>query len=245
LTPSGSCRDVLGSLDDPGRFLVEGYFEGVGVGVSVLAENGVVLQAFQHRRLRQGRGGSSSYRVSEPIDPRLREACDKICRRTNLTGVCMFEFRVNPSDRSWILLETNARFWGSSPLPISLGVDFPRFLYDLLVHQARHPLATYPVGIRSRNFILDGFNLFKRPPGLQAGPIGRWVADIGDFLMQPIRWSSGRERSDTFVRDDLAPAFWECATVLRTLGRRPGRTRIAPPEEPSEGMPPRLEAAAP
>jgi predicted ATP-grasp superfamily ATP-dependent carboligase len=218
-------QKLLGSVREPSRHLVESYFAGVGVGVSVLAENGKVAHAFQHRRLREGRGGSSSYRVSEPVDAKLHRACEKICEHTNLTGVCMFEFRWNPTNRNWVLLETNARFWGSSPLPISLGVDFPRFLYDLLVHQVRHAPVPYAVGVRSRNLVLDGFNLFSSLRHLRRGEFVTWLADLGDFLTQPIRWVTGLERSDSFVTDDLRPALWECATLLRSVGQKMTRNK--------------------
>jgi predicted ATP-grasp superfamily ATP-dependent carboligase len=222
-------QTLLSALPEPSRYLVEAYFEGVGVGVSVLAQNGKVLHAFQHRRLREGRGGSSSYRVSESVNEELYDACEKICNHTNLTGVCMFEFRWNPENQKWILLETNARFWGSLPLPLSLGVDFPRFLYDLLVHQTQHPPVQYAVGVRSRNLVLDGFNLFVSIGRLSWGEIGTWIADFGDFLTQPLRWLSGRERSDSFVRDDLRPALWECAILFKSLGQKLTRNRNPQP----------------
>lgn len=221
-------QKLLSALDEPSRNLVEGYFEGVGVGVSVLAQNGKVLHAFQHRRLREGRSGSS-YRVSESVNEELYRACEKICSRTNLTGVCMFEFRWNPGNHNWILLETNARFWGSSPLAISLGVDFPLFLYDLLVHQVQHAPVQYPVGIRGRNLGLDGFNLFSGVRHLRWGQFGTWIADLGDFLTQPIRWLSGRERSDSFVSDDIRPALWECAMLFKSLGQKLTRNRNPEP----------------
>ena len=213
-------QNLLKALPDRSRYLIETYFEGVGVGMSVLAQDGAILHAFQHRRLRQGKGGSSSYRISEPLNDELYRACEKICARANLTGVCMFEFRYNRESRDWILLETNARFWGSMPLPLSLGVDFPRFLYDLLVHQIRRPPVRYAVGARSRNLVLDGLNLVAAARDLRRGEIGTWLAGIGDFLAQPIWWLSGRERSDTFVWDDLRPALWECAILWRSLGQK-------------------------
>ncbi len=216
---------LLSALQEPSRYLVEAYFDGVGVGVSVLARNGEILHAFQHRRLREGRGGSSSYRASEPVNADLSRACAKICSRTNLTGVCMFEFRWNPENHSWILLETNARFWGSSPLPISLGVDFPRYLYDLLVHERTHAPVQYTVGVTSRNLVLDGFNLVAGFRRLRSEQVGAWIADLGNFVTQPIRWIRGRERSDTFVSDDLRPALWECAVLLRSLIHKRTRNR--------------------
>jgi predicted ATP-grasp superfamily ATP-dependent carboligase len=220
---------VLAALREDSGHLVEAFFEGAGVGVSVLAENGIILHAFQHRRLREGRGGSSSYRVSEPINEELHRACDKICARTNLTGVCMFEFRYNVNNRKWVLLETNARFWGSSPLPISLGVDFPRFLYDLLVHRVHHAPVEYAAGIRSRNLVLDGLNLISSVRHLHGGGFGTWLSDLGDFLTQPLRWLSGRERSDSFVSDDLRPALWECVTLLNSVSQKLTRNRHLKP----------------
>jgi predicted ATP-grasp superfamily ATP-dependent carboligase len=218
-------RKLLREIEDRPRYLVEGYFEGVGVGVSVLADRGKILHAFQHRRLREGWGGSSSYRVSEPISTALYAACEKICRHTALTGVCMFEFRWRPATREWILLETNARFWGSLPLPLSLGVDFPRYLFDLLVHDRRHTMVQYRSGIRSRNAVLDGMNLFKSIGRLGSKDIGSWIAEFGRFLLQPLFWLSGRERSDTFVRDDLRPAFAECAMLAKSIKEKVARAQ--------------------
>jgi biotin carboxylase len=218
---------LLEEIQDRPRYLVEGYFEGVGVGVSVLADRGNILHVFQHRRLREGWGGSSSYRVSEAVNPALYAACEKICRHTGLTGVCMFEFRWRPATQEWILLETNARFWGSSPLPLSLGVDFPHYLFDLLVHDRRHAAIQYPSGIRSRNAVLDGMNLFKNIRRLGSKDVGTWVSEFARYLMQPLFWLSGRERSDTFVSDDLRPAFAECAMLARTISEKIARTQGA------------------
>jgi predicted ATP-grasp superfamily ATP-dependent carboligase len=209
----------LAAVQDRSRYIVERHFHGVGVGVSVLASTGRITHAFQHRRLREGRSGSSS-RISEHVDRDLLHACEAICRHTGLSGVGMFEFRCNPATRDWVLLEVNARFWGSLPLALSLGVDFPRFLYDLLVLKTERPLVAYPAGIKARNFALDGRNLLADIPRLDVQDLGRWLSDVADFLAQPIRWMTGTERSDTFVRDDLKPALLECARLLRSGARR-------------------------
>ena len=213
-------RDVLAGIDDRSRYLVESYFEGTGTGVSVLAKDGAILQAFQHRRLREGRGGNSSLRISEAVQPELMKAVEKINGRLALNGVCMFEFRFNHDTGDWIMIETNARFWGSLPLPLSIGVDFPRYLYDLMVHQVRHGKAAYPVGVKSRNFMLDGFNLLSRIKSARAGESGGLVADCVDFVTHPVRCLTGREHSDSFVRDDLRPAFSEFASMLRLHSRK-------------------------
>ncbi|TVR11318.1 MAG: hypothetical protein EA385_01530 [Salinarimonadaceae bacterium] len=203
---------VLSEIDDRSRYLVEKRFDGCGVGVSVLASDGRILQAFQHRRLREGRGGSSSYRVSETLNEGLLEACRRVCGELGMTGVCMFEFRFNRDTGEWILIETNARFWGSMSLPLSLGVDFPNLLYDLLVNGQVQASRPYPADVRSRNFVLDGRNLASLMLG--KAPLVEKLRELRDFLIQPLSWATGRERSDSFVIDDLRPALWECVTLL-------------------------------
>lgn len=219
---------VLNAIEDRRRYLVESFFEGVGIGISVLARDGEIFQAFQHRRLRQGKGGPSSYRVSEPVNPDLLDAAIKICKHTRLNGVCMFEFRFNLKTSKWILIETNARFWGSISLPLSLGVDFPRHLYDLLVHKRLHHGVGYASGIKSRNAVLDGFNLIAAVKDLSRHNLVAWLGAVFDFATQPIRWVTGNERSDSFVRDDLKPAFWECALLARDVANKVARTNRPP-----------------
>lgn len=202
---------VLSPIADRGQYLVEGYFAGQGGGISVLANDGEILQAFQHRRLREGKGRSSSYRISVPLHPMMLADCAKICAHTRHTGVAMFEFRDNPDSGAWILIEINARFWGSMALPLSLGLDFPNLLYDLVVLGARQPARPYRAGIRSRNLLLDAYYLATE---LKANGTRRSLRDAADFALQPVRWATGREFSDGFSIDDLRPGFQELATAL-------------------------------
>lgn len=218
-TTATELDEALEQIVDRPRYMKEAYFDqGIGVGVSVLSNGGVVELAFQHRRLREGWGGSSSYRISEPVKQELLDACTKICTHTGLTGVCMFEFRLNRDDGSWILIETNARFWGSCSLPIALGVDFPNQLFDLLVHNRPGRNIDYLAGIRSRNLVLDLFNLFKSLRRLPPRGLKSWLLELGDFLLlQPVRWTQGRETSDSFAPDDLRPAIAEMMHAFRRL----------------------------
>lgn len=241
LDDEAALEATLAGIADPSRYLVEKRFEGCGVGVSVLARDGAILQAFQHRRLREGRGGSSSYRVSEPLNPELLRACERVCTALQLTGVCMFEFRVDPGTGDWILIETNARFWGSMSLPLSLGIDFPNLLHDLLVNGEAHPSRSYRTGVRSRNLMLDGRNLILFM--LEGAPLAKKLRELRDFVGQPFFWITGQERSDSFVLDDLRPALRECFSMLRPANLaqavralQPSRLHSAPAQPPSAGL---------
>jgi len=208
---------ALRNVDDRSRYVVEAFFSGEGIGVSVLADDGQIKHAFQHRRLREGRGGCSSFRISEKLHPDLLEACKKFCERTRHTGVCMFEFRKNPLNSKWILIETNARFWGSSPLPVALGVNFPTFLYDLLVEGRNHEAIDYRVGVRSRNVVLDARNLIANLVANGIGNRASALRDIADFCLMPFYLMTGRERSDSIVLDDPLPAVQEILDIVKNI----------------------------
>ena len=89
----------------------------------------------------------------------------------------------------------------------------------------QHPSVAYAVDVRARNLVLDGFNLLSAPRHMRRGEIPGCIADVADYLAQPLRWATGRERSDTFVRDDLRPALWECALLCKSLGQKLTRPR--------------------
>jgi predicted ATP-grasp superfamily ATP-dependent carboligase len=207
---------VLPQLVSRERWLVEGYFEGVGTGVSVIAHNGKIQHAFQHRRLREGKGGASSYRISEALHAGMLSDCEKICAHMKHTGVCMFEFRFDDRSGRWILLESNARFWGSMALAVAAGADYPNFLHQLMVHGIAAPQQKFRIGLRSRNFLLDGLNILRHFGREKS--VGTLIRDIGDFALQPVRWVFGRETSDGFAMDDLKPGFSELKQTL--IGKR-------------------------
>ncbi len=211
---------ILNTIPDRARYIVEGFFVGDGVGVSVLSHKGRILQSFQHRRLREGHGGPSSFRVSESVDPDLRAACAKITDRMKHTGVCMFEFRHDRKAGQWILIETNARFWGSMALPLKLGLDYPNMLYDLMLDGVEPKEKPYKSGYRSRNFMLDGYYLLKRLRTIRASSAATWLGDVFDFTLQPLRWLMETEHSDSFALYDLKPALWEFIQVTRKLTAR-------------------------
>ena len=94
---------------EPDSLLLESCFDGDGLGLSVLAHEGRLLQAFEHRRVHE-RSGSSFYRVSAAPTPDLVQACAAMAAAIAFTGVAMFEFKRNPAG-AWIMLEVNARPW--------------------------------------------------------------------------------------------------------------------------------------
>ena len=112
----------LSRQDHRGPILFEQMFPGFGAGVSVLCHDGTVLQAFEHYRAHEF-NGSGYYRKSMALDPGRLAAVERMVRASRYTGLAMFEFKIDGEGGGWILIEVNARPWGSLPLPVSIGVD--------------------------------------------------------------------------------------------------------------------------
>lgn len=222
--------------DQPGQAMVEGFCTGFGLGVSVLCDRGAVVQAFEHHRVSEMEG-SSYYRVSRPVDPARLQAVQAMTADVHYTGLAMFEFKHDPANGLWALLEVNARPWGSLPLPVALGVDFPHALYQLQVHGQAPAARDYVPGICARNLVAD-FQQLRMRLSLVANPLRATVDGLG-WLLQLPRVLVGKEHWDSMTRDDPRPGLAELSELaqvvltrlgarLRQVGLLPQRRRSAP-----------------
>ena len=62
----------------------------------------------------------------------------------------MVEFKVNPDDGSAVLMEVNGRYWGTLSLPISAGMDFPLYHWQVVHGQQPEIPLTYASGKKWR-----------------------------------------------------------------------------------------------
>ncbi|HYW15887.1 MAG TPA: ATP-grasp domain-containing protein [Allosphingosinicella sp.] len=207
--------------------VAESFFAGVGVGLSVLASEGRVLFAYQHRRLHESSAtGASTRRVSEPADPALLAAARPLAAAARLDGVAMFEFRLDRGSGRHVLLEVNPRFWGSLPLAVAAGADFPALWWDLAVRGIEGQGAYRPKILKAD---LTGefdriVNRFEGASGIER--LRSAAAGLATAIMLP----RARETADSWASDDPEPWIEE----RRTLGvrareglrkRLPGRGR--------------------
>ena len=93
--------------------------------------------------------------VSVEPNPVLLEAASKLMHAMHWHGVAMVEFKHNPQDGTYALMEVNGRFWGSLPLCIAAGADFPRMLYELLVHGPLGGIPKVRYGVFARKLATD------------------------------------------------------------------------------------------
>jgi predicted ATP-grasp superfamily ATP-dependent carboligase len=135
--------------------LLQAYSGGAGTGVELVCHEGRPLAAFQHERLREVpvHGGASSFRRSVPLDPVLYAHSTRLLAALGWSGIAMVEFKVGGCGPK--LMEINGRPWGSLPLAIASGVDFPRLLAEIVLHGGPQgelaPPGEYALGVRSRN----------------------------------------------------------------------------------------------
>jgi predicted ATP-grasp superfamily ATP-dependent carboligase len=151
--------EKVGRLEGHSDVLMQEYYRGEGHGVGLLLHQGRPLAAFQHRRLREVplTGGTSSYRESVPLDPVLYDHAVRLLAALSWTGPALIEFKLG--SRGPKLMEINGRVWGSLPLAVKSGVDFPARwleLYRSGPPAADEPPQTeYTIGVRSRDLALE------------------------------------------------------------------------------------------
>jgi predicted ATP-grasp superfamily ATP-dependent carboligase/protein-tyrosine-phosphatase len=223
---SGALERELSSGEWQGS-VAERFFAGVGVGVSVLGRRGKLVFAYQHRRLRESNEtGASTRRVSEPVDPALLADVEPLAAAVRLDGVAMFEFRVDRSRGRHVLLEVNPRFWGSVPLAVAAGADFPAWWWDLET-RGLVPATAYRAGIAKAD-LTGEFNRavdrFEETSGLfRLGSAAAGLATAAGLL-------TARDGADSWAEDDPEPWIEERRGLAKRVGealrrRLPGRKR--------------------
>ncbi len=236
-------------LEREPQVILQECLPGHGVGVEVLAERGRLLFAFQHVRLHETSGYGSTYRMSTPLEAELLEAAEKLIGALDYTGVAMVEFRVDPATGRWALLEINGRFWGSLPLSVAAGADFPWYLYQLLVHRQRDFPQGYRSGVRSRHLTLDARWLWRtlrrKHPEVNPRDETRlaWAVNrvpLWRAAGHTLRGLLGLDCIDTFAWDDPRPLRAELVRLLRAVLRRGPSSvaaEVAGPEQADLGEP--------
>jgi predicted ATP-grasp superfamily ATP-dependent carboligase len=137
---------------------------------SYLASDGEPLGLFCGRKLRQTPPGVGVCRVGEAFwVEEVAELGLAFLRALEFTGISQVEFKRDPRDGCFKLMEVNPRLWQWHSLATACGVDVPRIAYwDLL--GARLPPARQNGGRRRWAITLmrDSCPAFQRPPYVDA-----------------------------------------------------------------------------
>jgi predicted ATP-grasp superfamily ATP-dependent carboligase len=214
-SPAVLCR-VMAGLEGRVDVLLQEYRAGEGHGIELLLDDGEALLAFQHRRLHEVpiTGGASALRESVPVDPVMLRHATALMRELRWTGLAMVEFLVGAGGAT--LMEINGRIWGSLPLAVKSGADFPLGLAQLHTGERPAPAPAPRVGVRSRNLRLEliwigsVLRRERRYPFLSA-PRRRAGLSAALRLVNP------RDGFDVLSREDPSPGLAEAAQVAGAL----------------------------
>ena len=119
----------------------------------------------------------------------------------------MVEFKVDPRDNTPKLMEINPRFWGSLPLSIASGVDFPYLLCKMAVDGDITPVLDYKKGVKARSLFYEDFkHLFAVLKG-QSTPWGYQSPDRLRTFREFMKFYEKDITYDYLSWDDPVPAL--------------------------------------
>lgn len=199
--------------------LLQERVTGPGVGVFLLRWDAETRAVFGHRRLREKppSGGVSVYRESVTVEDELVRRSERLVDAFGWEGLAMVEYKVDHRTGDSVLMEVNARPWGSLQLAVDAGVDFPRLLIDAALGEPLpHAPPDYRPGIRTRWLWGDVDHLIARMKGGVPGDAGsanrpHRLRAATDFLT----WRS-EDRLEVLKASDFRPFLRESAAWLKT-----------------------------
>ncbi|HZU07179.1 MAG TPA: ATP-grasp domain-containing protein [Chloroflexota bacterium] len=193
------------ALIAPEEVLVQELIPGGGeaqFSYAALCLAGRPLASLVARRVRQHPmdfGHASTY-VETVEEPAVEAAAQRLLAAMGYTGLVEVEFKRDPRDGRFKLLDVNARTWGWHTLGRRAGVDFPFLLWRLLHGEPPPPSRARP-GVRWMRLLTD------LPTA--AGEIARGRLAPRAYLRSLV----GDREGAVFAWDDPLPALLELALV--------------------------------
>jgi len=160
------------------HFFIDGYADRAGVIKALFAR--------RRKRMYPPDFGNSTSMVSVPPSE-VAAAIDSVrnvLAATDYRGIFSVEFKRDPRDGEFKLLEINARPWWFVDFAVRCGVDVCRMAYDDAQGREVHPLESYSVG---STCIFPYYDFFSVRTQVAAGLTSwrSWVAEVARAL-QPV-----------------------------------------------------------
>jgi D-aspartate ligase len=201
-------------LVSPDEIMVQEIIPGNGasqVSVATLCVDGEITQAMTARRRRQypiDYGLGSSFVESVHL-PELLDPAERILRYMRASGMVEVEFKQDPRDGIYKLLDINIRPWGWHTLCIACGLDLPYIQYQDVVLGQASPTLIPRYGTRWIRLATD------LPAGMQ---------ELRAGMTTPWKYLRSLVGHNTYsvlnVRDPL-PALGDLAVLVSRVAHQP------------------------
>jgi D-aspartate ligase len=193
--------DIVG----PGEVMIQELIPGDGLqqyAYCALYEKGEPVATMTARRLRQHPpefGRASTY-VETVEAPEVERLSRKVLERIEYSGLVELEYKLDPRDGQFKLLDFNARTWGYHTIAHSAGVDFP---YLLFRRQLEQPVEFHTTrsGVRWVRLLTD---LPTAIVEIARHRLGAWAY---------LRSLRSADTEAVFSRDDPLPGLAELALL--------------------------------
>ncbi|MFI5273483.1 MAG: ATP-grasp domain-containing protein [Ktedonobacterales bacterium] len=197
--------DRAAAIISPDEIMVQEIIPGNGreqFSVAAYCKSGETLLRLSARRIRQfpiDYGLGSSFVQTVEV-PEIFDLADRVTRFMGVTGMVEVEFKRDPRDGQYKLLDINLRPWGWHSLCRACGLDFPYIHYLDICGVAPQP-ATPRYGVRWARMLTD----------LPAG-----LAEMRAGLLSPLEYArsfGGRTTFSVFDWRDPLPAVGDLASA--------------------------------
>lgn len=147
--------------------LIQELIPGQGYGaldvLTLLDKNQNLKAIFMQKRLKESSiyGGAAVYWKSIPIINELKKNSLNLLKEMKWEGISMVEYKQDPRDGVPKLMEVNGRFWGTLPLAILCGIDFPILYMKIKSGQENKLINNYLKGIHMKHSVESTHRLFN------------------------------------------------------------------------------------
>ena len=209
---------VATNLVSPDEIMVQEVIPGGGasqVSVATFCVDGEVMQAMTARRRRQypiDYGLGSSFVESVHL-PELIGPAERLLRYMRASGMVEVEFKQDPRDGVYKLLDINIRPWGWHTLCIACGLDLPYIQYQQMIGQTT-PQLTPRYGTR---WIRTATDTLAGIQEMRAGITTPW---------HYARSLLGRNTYSVLNWRDPLPAFGDLAVLVARIAHKNRTPRV-------------------
>jgi predicted ATP-grasp superfamily ATP-dependent carboligase len=155
-----------------------------------LDENGRNLFDFTKRVIRRYpvNMGLATYHITDHV-PEIKEVALRFFQHVGLRGVAHIEFKPDPRDGQFKLIECNARFTAADCLLAASGINLPLFVYNRVIGQPEPLPSTYRLGLRLWDPVQD-FRAYRQLKQMGLLDFRGWVRSLRHRQTLPVfRWN--------------------------------------------------------